>query len=403
MVASRRFILLMTLFLVFESCGDPKASRDFLPRIYLFGMDSVSFEGKSECYLSYLDEDEDDLRIDKQRIMAKYRGGMSAGFPKHSMTIKLRKAHALAGLKNDRDWILNASYIDKSFMRHKLAFDLFNSFSTDNEAPATAYVEVYMDSNYYGLYVLMERMDASALAVDKQDSTSFIFKGPPIFLRPALLLDSLNLIPFDNQYQKSPRIAERNMHSHLTRARDFIARSSNEEFSSEPGGIQDLFDIKNIIDWHLLLLVTNSEDGLAKNYYVYKKNEGTGIRIAPWDYDHTFGRDGDNEPSWESFIDCHGNFMLKRLLALNPNNYRESLKRRYIELKERGILTSEYINGMIQENYRIIEPCLDRNAAAWPMDAALYYDSLNTTRELELIKKWTVKHMRLVDELMLAN
>jgi spore coat protein CotH len=150
-------------------------------------------------------------------------------------------------------------------------------------------------------------------------------------------------------------------------------------------------------------LVTNSEDGLAKNYYVYKKNEETGIRIAPWDYDHTFGRDGDNEPSWESFIDCNSNFMLKRLLKLNPNNYRESLKRRYIELKERGILTSEYINGMIQENYKIIEPCLDRNAAAWPTDAVLYYDSLNTSQELELIKKWTVKHMKQVDELMLAN
>ncbi len=44
-----------------------------------------------------------------------------------------------------------------------------------------------------------------------------------------------------------------------------------------------------------MLLLSNNGDGVMKNFLLYKIDSNTPFRIALWDYDHSFGRDGDNE------------------------------------------------------------------------------------------------------------
>ncbi|MEO0735011.1 MAG: DUF2911 domain-containing protein, partial [Bacteroidota bacterium] len=55
----------------------------------------------------------------------KRRGGMSFVYDKHSYTLHLDRKIPLDFLPLDRDWVLNASYIDKTFVRHKVSYDLF--------------------------------------------------------------------------------------------------------------------------------------------------------------------------------------------------------------------------------------------------------------------------------------
>jgi spore coat protein CotH len=52
-------------------------------------------------------------------------------------------------------------------------------------------------------------------------------------------------------------------------------------------------ELQNLIDRHLLLLFTNNGDGVMKNFLLYKTESHTPFQIALWDYDHSFGRDGD--------------------------------------------------------------------------------------------------------------
>ncbi len=122
------------------------------------------------------------------------------------------------------------------------------------------------------------------------NSTAVIFKEPHIFR------DSYDGVvpeePENFHQQKFPKIEERDMTVYIESVRDFILESSDEEFTQQ---IASFFDLENVIDWHLLLLITNNSDGILKGFYLYKINEETPLRIAPWDYDHSFGRDGDNE------------------------------------------------------------------------------------------------------------
>ncbi|MFC2118902.1 CotH kinase family protein, partial [Bacteroidota bacterium] len=93
----------------------------------------------------------------------KYRGGVSSKYFKRSFTIKTEKEYPFCDLPGDNDWILNANYIDKTFMRHKISYDLFMEMNSSNIAPLSAFTNVKIDGVYNGLYVLMEKLDATRL------------------------------------------------------------------------------------------------------------------------------------------------------------------------------------------------------------------------------------------------
>lgn len=71
---------------------------------------------------------------------------MSGKYCKHSYTIELTGNFRPANLPADDDWTLNASYIDKIFMRHKLSYGLFRQMGRYDIAPQSGNVEVWQDN-----------------------------------------------------------------------------------------------------------------------------------------------------------------------------------------------------------------------------------------------------------------
>ena len=170
------------------SCG---GGRPELPELQLSADGEIVWEGWTTATL-VAGGDTLDGRIH-------YRGGISAGYPKHSLALKLDERYPLCGLPADKDWILNANYIDKTFMRHKLCYDLFRLMDEEvNRAPLCAYATLTVDGHGQGLYVVMQKMDASTLGIDKGDSTSVIFKEPPVMYDERIVPQDP-----DNYYQQT--------------------------------------------------------------------------------------------------------------------------------------------------------------------------------------------------------
>ena len=96
----------------------------------------------------------------------KLHGGVSVGFPKNSYGITLGAPARLLDLRESAHWVLNAAFIDRSLMRHKLSYDLFRSLDAPGArrfAAGSRFVEVYLNGNYRGAYLLMERVDRQLL------------------------------------------------------------------------------------------------------------------------------------------------------------------------------------------------------------------------------------------------
>lgn len=311
----------------------------------------------------------------------KYRGGISTKYPKHSYSLKLDKDYSIAGLPKGKNWILNASYIDKTFIRHKLCYDIFKNMGDYNIAPECTYVIVNDNGNPQGLYVVMQRLNKRTLQIDDSDDNALIFKEPKVFFADSVM--PKKLYPDENfneqTYPDFDKFGDKS--AILDEFHEFILHSSDEEFKAE---INDWIDMRNVVDWHLLLLFTNNSDGVRKNFYLYKKDSETPLRIALWDCDHSFGRDSDNEKNMlKRLTDDWRNILFNRLLATSW--YQEMLSEKWKQLRDTKIISYRTIEKMIRENDKLVKKGLPANQSIWSYDSDFYYDDNNYEQEIDLM------------------
>ena len=170
----RTFKILTFLFIItaFTSCKIQSVTD-----IKILKEGKVGWTTKDSCQIIYNDGDKEV----KLTGGIKCRGGMSRKYYKHSYTIELDQNYKLGGLAKDDDWIFNANYIDKTFMRHKICYDLYREMDKNNIAPKCSYANISLNNKYKGLFIVMEKLNASMIGVNKKDSLAMVFKDPPVF------------------------------------------------------------------------------------------------------------------------------------------------------------------------------------------------------------------------------
>ncbi len=99
------------------------------------------------------------------KINIQTRGSSSKRFPKKSYHFKTRTNTnlemlvSLLGLPAESDWVLYAPYDDKSLMRDVLAYKI--SRDMGRYASRTIYVELIINNDYKGIYILEEKIKCS--------------------------------------------------------------------------------------------------------------------------------------------------------------------------------------------------------------------------------------------------
>lgn len=410
------FLCLLT-FTVLSSCSKNEAG---ISRVYIeTDISKINTEKKISCTVSYSNSEGYSV-FEHMKAGIMYKGNQSLAFDKKSFSIELSEKRKLEDMEADDDWKLNASYIDKTFLRNKISYDLYRLLSEGNIAPTVSWAEVFLNNSYHGLYILTDRMDAKRLGLDVNDTTAVLFKAAPLS-QPPLVLDSLHRVYADYVMtaerwsswtekgrkefsddiyfnQRYPKFTKQNKHFVIYELTDFLHNSTPEEFTNETGGVDSVFDIENIIDFHLLLLITNNGDGVVNNNYLYRQNLQTPYKICPYDFDHSFGRDGDGEPNPVNFIDFKRNRLISRLIETNAFNYKERLKEKYYKLKSEEIITVESITAMIDLNAQKIKPFALKDEKKWKLEDHKYFQNTDYDKEVELMKNWVKQHLPKVEK-----
>lgn len=369
---AKRFIILLFLLPLLLSC-DENNKEDFLPKLNLVTKEWVNHNH----YV--LGEAQYDL--DTLKAYFKLRGGMSVRYEKKSISLDLGYNYPFNQRTGARRWILNASYIDKTFMRHKIAYDLFKEMDEKNKAPDCSYIWLLRNGNEQGLYVLMKRMTENFLEVAED---GFVFKEPAIFR------DSLHELNIKSQ--KYPERKDSSAYQSLIDFQLFLHNSDQKAFDK---AIFDYIDIQSFADWYLLLLFSNNGDGVLKNFYLYKQDRESKIRVAPWDYDHSWGRDGDNEKNMRPNIGEERSVLFKKLL-LNKV-FCDYLTDRWKKHRSNKVLTLENFKKHIETNHKLIKADLKRNQKIWPLDSSWYFDDNNFEEELEVMCIFVEENLKTMD------
>jgi hypothetical protein len=329
--------------------------------------------------------------------LVRIHGATSQGYPKKSYALTLETPVPWLGMRASAQWVLNAAFVDRSLMRHKLSYDLFRSLSAAEAkryAAASRFVEVHLNGEYNGAYLLMERVDRALLELRSYDATR---PAPRASTRPRTIT------------RTSPNRDTRDTNSaNLTRLLRFIGSRWTTSINSSAVRLTRSFTIRrkasprawtldNAIDFQLLVLLTSNLDGITKNFIlardaVMPDAPAPRFFFAPWDYDATFGRNWDarrvDATAWLS------NHLFDRLHG--SADFRKKFAGRWKQLREREFSVAT-IHRLIDDNARTLGDAAQRNATRWRTLDGPYPDRLTFEDDLAQMKAWAVARVKWLD------
>ena len=149
------------------------------------------YQGMKLEIFSQNTNDKEKMLLVETDTQLKVRGGTSTVFPKKQYKISLthsdeneKNKMSLLGMDADEDYILDAMWNDYSKLRTKLSFEIWNQMSSNNVNYDkfdydAEYVELYINQEYSGLYMLKEFIDWKMLDVNKftEENTGIVLKG----------------------------------------------------------------------------------------------------------------------------------------------------------------------------------------------------------------------------------
>lgn len=208
-----------------------------------------------------------------------HRRGMTTrlfkkGSWKLSLTNSFGKSRnlAFAGLGADDDWILNSMGMDDLKLREKLIMDLWNGMQADTEnglrMSSGEYVEVVLDGEYMGLYLLQRRVDVKYLGLEKL--RDIVLKGGNYVGEMRSVQDAFTIKDSPLPQEATYALAE--------------SLFTMDDLS--------VLDADSFVDMELFVLFGALYDNLSfRNAYYILSPEHVGyrIRMLPWDTDLAFG------------------------------------------------------------------------------------------------------------------
>lgn len=336
----------------------------------------------------FYDTDFSSQGIQESEYNGHVRGNTSTLYPKKGYKINLTKQgkHGVTeknklsvfDLRRDDDWILYAMYNDDSKLRVKLSTDLWNEFGAkqifSNSVYNTnvQYVELLVDNSYYGMYALMEPIDAKQLNLGRKD---YLYKRKEQnVLVPEPFYQSQD--PDEEVLGFALKAGEANDKVWFPLAQlSELTEASDEEFSKNVGKV---IDEENAMRLWLYLQVITGVDQVHKNAFYVAKREGDQYRFyfAPWDTDLTWGNISSSEaPHYTVFSSelCKESLDWEpgnRLVRLNVDGAQEKMQELYGQLRD-TVLSEKGLEERVNRlNAQIRNSgAYERNHARWPQEA----------------------------------
>lgn len=111
--------------------------------------------------------------LEKLRV----RGNLTATLDKKPYTFTLSKEASVCGMAPARKWNLIANATDGSYMRNKIVLDLADrAVGTEGYEPDGEFVELFMNGEYQGLYLITEAVEIGENRWDIAEEKGFAFE-----------------------------------------------------------------------------------------------------------------------------------------------------------------------------------------------------------------------------------
>lgn len=272
----------------------------FIPNTTGLPVISITTENSGEitkenyigCSVSLLDT-ETNNNIILQTGKIKGRGNSTwKNFDKKPYKIKLDSKEDLFGFGKAKDWVLLADYIDGSLIRNMLAYRTALELSELDSSPNCQSVEVYLNGEYRGIYLLCEQVEINKHRVEISEDETFVDTGYLVEMDG--WTDTVQVYVPDN-LNKSRRYTIKAPDSDVITAeqKEFIKQYLTDCMTAIQGDdyqrVQELIDVKSFAQAYIIFELFKNPDVDYSSVYFHKDAGGKLCCGPVWDFDMSIG------------------------------------------------------------------------------------------------------------------
>ncbi len=358
------------------------------------------------------------------------RGSSSLDFAKKSYGLEMWNIAgedidtSFLGFKKEEDFILNGPYSDKSLMNNAVVFQLARDMG--QYASQTQYVELIINDEYMGLYVLMEKIKRDKNRIDISKLKDTDISGDDLTGGYIIIVDHFNENGWYSEYDKNDNDEPLYIQYVYPKIEDLQPQQATyiqglisewEDALASPTYINDqdkhyteYINLRSFVDNFIINELSKNVDAYSFSSYFYKDKDSKGGRIIAgpvWDYNLSLGNasfcNSTNPDGW-MYYQCPAEspFWWDRLL--NSSTFTGALKCRWEELRT-SILSDENLLEIIDANVSAMGEAVDRNFQRWPImghwiwpNPDYFAQAQSHAEVVFILKDWLLARLLWMDE-----
>lgn len=372
------------------------------------------------------------------KIGIERRGNYSASLPQKPYALKLQDLFgnqidsSLLGMPAEHDWLLVANYNDKSFARNIIPYQIFDEMG--HYAPRTKLVDVVLNGEYQGIYLLCEKIKRDPNRVDIANLYPYENTSPDITGGYILKVDYwnnqnswlLNYSPIDHPtfdvhmvyvYPKPDSISALQSAFIQDYLNQFETALYGPNFSDPNFGFRKYISTRSWLDYFIVNEVARNGDGFKKSRYFNKEKDHSNgslgkLKAGPvWDFDW----------AWKDMWDCMYNATDGSAWAYEVNDcnpdvnspgwfvrmfedplFQDEMRCRYEDLR-RNIISESYLHALVDSVASVVNESQEWHYLTWGhMGSAtgtpeVQAPSQSYAEEVQRLKDWISRRLDWLD------
>jgi hypothetical protein len=362
-------------------------------------------------------------------ISIEIRGESAQMFPKKSYSFETQDSLgenrnvSLLGLPEENDWILYGPYSDKTLIKNVLSYKLARDLG--RYATRTRYCEVFINENYMGLYVLMEKIKQDKNRVDIATLRESDISGDQLTGGYIIRVDKLdaNDYPSWTAYPEVGQFGEYPVHYQYfdpdgwelqVQQQDYIGNFMKDFEMALNGpyylhhemGYKPFVDIQSFVDYMIINELTKNVDAYIFSTYLYKDRDSKGgkLHMGPaWDFNISFGNVDYNNQAVQTYgwlyTDPSRIYFFRRMM--NDRIFSNHLNCRWHELRT-SVFSNDRMFGYIDSLVNELQGPIAKNFKKWTVLGNYIWPNIfigNThAEEISHLKTWLLDRLEWMDD-----
>ena len=320
----------------------------------------------------------------------------------------------------ENDWVLYAPWQDKTMLRNILAYQLSNEIG--KYAPRTRFIELFLNDEYKGVYVLMEKIKRDNNRIDISKLNPDEIEGDDLTGGYILKFDwyftGENIGGFNSEndgntynyhYPKPSDIVpeqEEYIQNYISEFEDIML---SEDYGNDLTGYPSMMNVESFVDFILLQELAKNVDAYRLSTYIYKDKESIDNRLTAgpvWDFNHGFGNcdygDAWEPENWLVEYNPEGGDQMSFWWELlwQDESFKMKVSERYSELRS-NIFSEQHIFEIIDDAVIYLGDAVDRNFSKWPILGNYIWPNYHVydtyDEEVLYLKSWITQRLDWMD------